>query len=101
MKKLVVSVSVAVVASFLTLLGAAAPAQAATCGALSGTTDGHSIWITCTAGAGNRYKLVGQFCSTSGCVWQGSNWTSYGHQAKVTSGGYFNNAYRIDTGTAS
>jgi len=99
MKKLVVSVTMIVIASFLVLLGTATPAQAATCGPLSGTTDGHSIWKTCTGGAGNVYKLVGKFCSTSGCVWQGSNWTRYGNQAKVTSGGYFANEFRIDTGT--
>ncbi len=48
----------------------------------------HSVYVIRRTGTGSQYRIVAQFCGTSYCRNQGSNWVDYAHRAAVSSGGY-------------
>jgi hypothetical protein len=89
MKKLVSALAIALIPA-AGLVAAAAPAQAAvTCTSVHQSSDGHTVSVTCSSGAGSQYKFYAEFCSTGGCSLTSAPWKNYGNTATITSGGFF------------
>lgn len=76
---------------------ASAQTTGVTCGAVTSTSDGHTIYVTCYGGGG-IYRIVAKFCNTSSCQWVASNWVYAGQAATISTGGYYSGEWHLEEG---